>query len=436
VDQPAQHVPGSSSENRNLLRTTQSLRCQEMRVWGIHGGNGLEPSASHLGLGGLEAAVWQVVAFWATIVAMVVSGVAYAVGRVVLLVMGEEDAARAAARRRIVELNEAFLTQGPAVEHALVLVDGVVYEVSVARREGGGSRTGRVGLVIPGNPGAPAFYDDVCVAALAASDGAVDAVVALGLVGHSLGTSAEAAQHRSEEERACFPVLEGVLDLESQLGLVVKFARALSEVTTAPRRGAGGLLVAGHSIGAWMALRVRQAMPDRVALCVLLCPTIQRMKTTASGVRMSPLLLFFRPFIVFAMSIVAWLAPLPSLRRAFARLYFHFQAPECALEGVASLLAFDIPRSAFTMAVHELGEVEEIPHDLQATIEQLGPRCVFLYAAADGWNERNEFLDIRTRFPRADVHVENDIGHAFVLHTQHGIHVGTRLGTWFADHTK
>ncbi len=214
------------------------------------------------------------------------------------------------------------------------------------------------------------------------------------------------------------------------MSLVERFGAVLADVVGGD--GRGELLVAGHSIGAWMALRLKASLPKHVRACILLCPTIQRMKSTPSGVRMSPILLYFRPFIVHAMGVLAQALPFRSWQRELARAYFRFEAPECALDGVASLLGFDIPRNAFTMAVHELGEVEELDEEMQEVIRGLGSRCIFHFAAHDAWNQAREYDDIRARFPSALVSVDPRIGHAFVLHQDQNRDVARRLGEWFA----
>jgi alpha-beta hydrolase superfamily lysophospholipase len=135
----------------------------------------------------------------------------------------------------------------------------------------------RLLVVFPGNPGAPLFYLDVCAHIFrCAAPGGGLAVAVVGYAGHSAGS------------HGLLPAVHG---LQAQVAHGIAAARALA---AASPRGCR-LLLAGHSIGAHVALAAARAgLPRAVARTVLWFPTIHHIGRSPNGVALLPLMKYGR----------------------------------------------------------------------------------------------------------------------------------------------
>ena len=59
------------------------------------------------------------------------------------------------------------------------------------------------------------------------------------------------------------------------------------------------LVLIGHSIGCYIILHMLEQLPrDRILICPLLFPTVERMAESPKGFYFTPLLKFFRYFLI------------------------------------------------------------------------------------------------------------------------------------------
>jgi len=161
-------------------------------------------------------------------------------------------------------------------------------------------------LVLPGNPGVASYYSDFAAAvSLAAS---VDVTVC-GLRGHLLA--------RSHETFATF-------SLAQQEAAIVAFIDELPAAATP-------LVVCGHSIGAYLALRAAAARPERVAGLLGLFPFVQINR----GSRLQWLLGVLVRLRPLALLVAAAAAVYSVLPRSVRRALIHWPCQAAGLEEAA-----------------------------------------------------------------------------------------------------
>ena len=268
--------------------------------------------------------------------------------------------------------------------------------------------------VLPGNPGVAEYYADfvealqlelgpsasVCGKS-AAHQCAVNqsltpafcALPAVGLLGHSR-----------------VPLYARTFDLEEQVAHVVRFVDEL----TAEEGNAAPLVLVGHSIGAWLALRALRERPDRVQCVTGLYPFL--MNNSASRLqRVLAAAVKLRPLVWLVAQLTSLLAILPvRWRRALL-------GP--VLRGVGGLgdTAVDITcdwlRAASVHNTCTLGAAEFAALAAEpdyASLRQFAARVSLFYGGVeDIWGPPHHAEAVRRNAPGLSVTEDDTFGHMF-----------------------
>ncbi|CAL4142224.1 unnamed protein product, partial [Meganyctiphanes norvegica] len=212
----------------------------------------------------------------------------------------------------------------------------------------------------------------------------------------------------------------GVYDLTEQIKHKVSF---LKEYIPA---GASVTLV-GHSIGCKIILDCIKTFKGDNGVSVtqsyLLFPTIERMKETPQGVKLWPMLCYFRWLVVLLAAIVNLL---PSLFKHKLFRLFYLNVPSCCADATVELLHPNIVRNVLWMAFHELKEVRN--PDLP-TLDQFSNNILIYYGAKDGWCPLSFREELLIQLPNINSQIcSMNIDHAFVLHSSEDM--GKLLAQW------
>jgi pimeloyl-ACP methyl ester carboxylesterase len=246
-------------------------------------------------------------------------------------------------------------------------------------------------LVLPGNPGVAQYYGDFCTS-LQAELGGGALVHALGLLGHTTAAPKEA------------PLRTYLLDEQEQ--------HVLAALDAQP----GPVLLVGHSIGAYLALRALQARPACVLGVVGLYPFL-RLNEDSWEQRAIKLACRLQPLVLVVALCAALLAALPLRLRRFLLqpLLRLIQLDDAALETTLSWV-----RAGSALNVCHLGASEFTalarPQDL-ASMHHLD-RVALLYGpAADFWAPPAHAAEVRRLAPHIRVETDSHGGHGHMYCT-------------------
>ncbi|RYE96640.1 MAG: hypothetical protein EOO41_04350, partial [Methanobacteriota archaeon] len=244
-------------------------------------------------------------------------------------------------------------------------------------------------IMIPGNPGSVHFYVRYLDALYRRSNSRLN-IVCVGHASHSV--------HSASGER---------YNLQQQVAHKVAFVqRLLQDVSPGAQ-----LVLAGHSVGAYMAVEVLRSVPvTSLHKCILLFPTLMHIGRTVNGTSMMPLFRYFRPVATFATRVLSWL-PAP-LQRAVLRVGIP-EPDDAAMAAGMSLLHPNVTANTLWMALHEMNE---ILHMDEAHFDAVQHKCVAYFAEQDGWVNPADVDFMEGRFSSARViRCEEGHKHAFVL---------------------
>ncbi|GBE77816.1 hypothetical protein SCP_0106980 [Sparassis crispa] len=261
-------------------------------------------------------------------------------------------------------------------------------------------------VFIPGNPGLVDFYTPFLTAIHDASEGKIP-ILAHAHIGHTPGFT--------------------ILHDPPKFGLTAQVVSAIEAVDAVERTfgETTQVVVAGHSIGSWIALQVLKARPDTVSSVLLLFPTIAHIANTPNGRVLSPLFRPPLPYIISCISILLWLMPLRIL---------WLLNKDWPLARVRVLRALThSPSSIYsclTMAHDEIQLVRELDAPL---MQEFRHRLHLFFAEQDGWvgpDQRELILRTFDADPGSVkvVHGRRDIPHAFCIN--HGAEVAAQCFEW------
>ena len=152
------------------------------------------------------------------------------------------------------------------------------------------------------------------------------------------------------------------------------------------RLPAAGIILGGHSVGAYMCMRVMDALSAPAAVLQVhnWFPTVIDLGATPNAGRLAPL--FTRAGRRGAMA-VAWvvrtLLPFPA-QRWLVRLYMP-GAPAWVPDVVRSLLHEDVANAALTMGAQEMVEIAAQVLSLNTDVWEHRVRWLFAHGDDDGW---------------------------------------------------
>lgn len=260
-------------------------------------------------------------------------------------------------------------------------------------------------LIIPGNPGVTSYYKTFMQTVYSQMEGS-HAVWALSHAGHC-----------KTDMKFSGPVL---YDLSEQIAHKIRFLKECIP------EGASVTLV-GHSIGCKIILDCISSLKGEKGVHIkqsyLLFPTIERMKDTPQGVRLWPILYYFRWLVVLLATIINLL---PTFLKHKVHDVFYPNVPRCCAEATLELLHPNIVRNVLWMAFNELKEV--LKPDLE-TLEQNSDNILLYYGAKDGWCPLSFREELLVQLPNINSQIcSSNIDHAFVLHSSETM--GKLLAEW------
>jgi len=252
-------------------------------------------------------------------------------------------------------------------------------------------------VIIPGNPGCIKFYERF---ATAVGEGTGVVVKGASHTGHAKIPSSD---HRHPGLEDC--------GLEAQIRHKVEFLR--QEVLDAFER----VVLIGHSIGCYMILHLMDLLTEeersKIAKSILLFPTIEKMRETPNGRKLTPLLTHARwafPFTAYSVSYL----PDPLLNYTLS--FFVKDTEDSCVRDIVknNLLAPEVANSVSFLGLEEMLQVTE-RDDRQ--VARHASKLIIYYGRTDKWctSEMHEQVS-RMHGGRAKVHLcQKGIQHAFVL---------------------
>ncbi|MEM7678646.1 MAG: alpha/beta fold hydrolase, partial [Myxococcota bacterium] len=203
-------------------------------------------------------------------------------------------------------------------------------------------------LIIPGNPGVARMYLPFVQRMHATAEGRLSVAIA-GHAGHAPG----------------HPSPKGYFGLDDQLEHHRRFLASLDSIERHVRDDQSSVVhVVGHSIGAWLGLKLFDTLPThRRGRAFLLFPAIEHLAKTPSGRRMSPLFGSMRSSTV---AFARLLRNLPGRDWFLSRYILYEARPEVRalmLEGLLEISGTGL-NNVLRMAKEEMDQVADPPEAL------------------------------------------------------------------------
>jgi hypothetical protein len=256
-------------------------------------------------------------------------------------------------------------------EQETLLVGGIPTAVLWIRGE---TRAKTLYVLLPGNPGLVTFNATMLDELHNASGRTVDAVV----VGHA----GHCARHQPAGR---------LYTLEEQVAHKVAFIR---EHAKAYQR----LVIAGHSVGAYMCTRLQRAFPpSQFHQVQLLMPTFEFIAASPNGVRLTPVFRYLRPL---GSAVAGALGLLPrSLKRTLVRYAGGVREPDI-LEAAIDLFDRHFIANLLFLAEREMAEIKEPD---MAVLLRDAPKMVFYFSPSDEWSPPPYYERTKAALPDARV---------------------------------
>uniref|UniRef100_A0A914CGJ7 Lipid droplet-associated hydrolase n=1 Tax=Acrobeloides nanus TaxID=290746 RepID=A0A914CGJ7_9BILA len=173
----------------------------------------------------------------------------------------------------------------------------------------------------------------------------------------------------------------------------------------------------GHSIGAYMMLRILQDLLEEkfnIEAAYALFPTVEYMADSPNGRRLGPILRFFdsKDWLIKLVSFWTDFVPLAFKKWLCSWNLSHPEVPECVLDSAAELGNSLVLRNIIHMSNDELNTVLEVEENLLSNPE----KTFFYYGTSDGWVPLSYAERMKTNLPNGHVFLdESDCEHAFVI---------------------
>ncbi|KAG0313172.1 hypothetical protein BGZ97_010465 [Linnemannia gamsii] len=266
-------------------------------------------------------------------------------------------------------------------------------------------------FMIPGNPGLIDYYIPFLQTVHDKCDGKID-IFGASHLGHSAGS------HVADPSR--------MYTLEEQVESKIAILDRLREQYPAGTR----FLLAGHSMGSWLALRVLKARPNHgIERLFELFPTIHRIADTPNGRKMQTL---FKPsvrsIVGGTVSTLRFVFSAPPVLRSIVGLITG-QEGDMAEVTSSQMLHSSVVKNCLFLAGQEMEAIKVMDKE---TIKQHADKFVFYYGKTDEWSPIENYYEMQKEFPQCkSLLCEQGMVHAFVL--GHGEAMGLLVGQWIHD---
>ncbi|XP_072505395.1 lipid droplet-associated hydrolase isoform X2 [Notamacropus eugenii] len=277
-------------------------------------------------------------------------------------------------------------------------------------------------LVIPGNPGIPAFYVEF-VKALYLSLQKRYPVWVISHAGHVSAPSGVKVDEEGPEDPST-QKLDDAFGLEGQVEHKLAFLR-----TRVPAMLK--LVLITHSVGSYILLEMMKRAPQLPVLRgLLLFPTIERIAKTPNGYVATPLLCWLRYALYVPFYIALNLMPTKVLTMLSSLILQRLKAEnEITSRHVMNSLNMNCIANAMYLGSQEMRTILERDN---STIEKHLNKLIFYYGASDSWCPVQFYEDIKKDFPSADIKLcEKGIRHAFILSSSQ--EMAAMISDWLED---
>ncbi|KAG0007043.1 hypothetical protein BGZ65_011064 [Modicella reniformis] len=187
-------------------------------------------------------------------------------------------------------------------------------------------------------------------------------------------------------------------------------------------------ILAGHSMGGWLALRVLKARPNHgIERVFELFPTIHKIADTPNGRKLKNL---FRPVMraITGGAVSMLRALFPNGLQTVVSLATG-QEGDMARVTSQELLHSSVVKNCLYLASQEMEQINVMDQEL---IEEHASKFVFYYGKTDEWSPIENYHEMQTEFPKIRIHLcEQGMAHAFIL--EHSVEMGLLVGDWIND---
>jgi pimeloyl-ACP methyl ester carboxylesterase len=247
-------------------------------------------------------------------------------------------------------------------------------------------------VIIPGNPGLGGFYIPFAHELYNLFNENISILI-ISQAGHS-------------------PPLDHCFTLDEQIEHKLKTIEKLLPIDKNHR-----LILIGHSIGAYMVLKMLDKLENQLDRAFLLFPTIERMKESEAGkrfMRFYPIFLYLLPFLCWFINL---LFPFIWLKRKILSYWFSNSPLEDRSILIDTVL-YDLLnpltiKNLLQMANEEMFVVDKRNDDI---IKKYLDKITFYYGINDHWVPNGIAKQMKNLYPKGDIiECTNKYMHAFVL---------------------
>ncbi|KAI1314468.1 hypothetical protein EDD11_002131 [Mortierella claussenii] len=267
-------------------------------------------------------------------------------------------------------------------------------------------------FMIPGNPGIIDYYTPFLQTVHDTCQGRID-IFGASHPGHSWGP------HVTDPSR--------LYSIEEQVENKIAILDKLREMYPPGTR----FVLAGHSMGAWLAMRVLKARPNHGIERVFgLFPTLHRIADTPNGRKLSKSMLnpSVRGLVGGLVSTLRFIFSAPPVLQSIVGLLTG-QEDDMARVTSQKLLHSFVVKNCLFLGYHELESIKIIDRE---SIEEHTSKLVFYYGKTDGWSPIENYYEMQEQFPKVKSYLCNQgMAHAFVL--GHGEAMGLLVGEWINE---
>ncbi|KAF9916025.1 hypothetical protein BX616_004782 [Lobosporangium transversale] len=267
-------------------------------------------------------------------------------------------------------------------------------------------------FMIPGNPGVIDYYTPFLQTVHDTCEGKID-IFGASHLGHSWGS------HITDTSK--------LYSLEEQVENKIAIVDQLRKIYPAGTR----FILAGHSMGAWLALRVLKARPNHgIERVFALFPTIHRIADTPNGRKLSKTVLSpsLRTFAGGLISTLRFICSAPPVFQSLVGLIAGQEADMAKVTSQKLLHSYTV-KNCLYLGNQEMDAIKIMDEEL---IEEHASKFVFYYGKTDGWSPIENYHEMQERFPNVKSFLcKQRMVHAFVL--GHGEAMGLLVGGWINE---